>query len=374
MVRFALKTLLADRGKLLTALVGVIFSLVLVNVQGGLFLGLIRKSSLIVDNCEADIWVGHRGLENADFAEDIPEVWLNRIRGLPEIDKADPFICEPGIMSLPNGGYQDVWIIGCDESSLMGGPWSFSEGGLADLRRPNGITIERVERWKLGFPEVGDVVEISNARAKVVAITEGIVGFLHNPYVFTTIDSARSYTRIRDGFCSYFLIKVREGADVQALAERIREMLPDTDVYTSSELAWISHNYWMIRTGIGISFGTATILGLLVGLVMVAQSLYALALDHLHDFATLKAIGAEDGHVYQILITQALIIAVVGIILGVGVVSFLKTVASSPYAPIIIPGWLQGAGIAMVMGICLFACVLPFRRIRSADPATALQG
>ena len=63
----ALKTLLADRGKLLTALVGVIFSVVLVNVQGGLYLGLTRKAGMLVDYGGAYIWVGHRKMNNVDY-------------------------------------------------------------------------------------------------------------------------------------------------------------------------------------------------------------------------------------------------------------------------------------------------------------------
>jgi hypothetical protein len=60
----AIRTLIADRGKLLTALVGVVFSVVLMNVQGGLFVGLIRKAGLLVDGGEADIWVGHKHMHN----------------------------------------------------------------------------------------------------------------------------------------------------------------------------------------------------------------------------------------------------------------------------------------------------------------------
>ncbi len=68
----ALKTLVSDRGKLLTALVGVVFSIVLVNVQGGLFVGLIRKAGLLVDHGEADIWVGHKWMHNVDFPARCP--------------------------------------------------------------------------------------------------------------------------------------------------------------------------------------------------------------------------------------------------------------------------------------------------------------
>ena len=74
----SIKTLIADRGKLLTALVGVMFSIVLVNVQGGLFFGLIRKASLLVDQGNADIWVGHKKMNNVDFPQEVPRRWVQR--------------------------------------------------------------------------------------------------------------------------------------------------------------------------------------------------------------------------------------------------------------------------------------------------------
>ncbi len=64
MLSFAFKTLLADRRKLLLAVVGVVFSLVLLNMQGGMFIGMIRKSTLLIDFGKADVWVGHRGVQN----------------------------------------------------------------------------------------------------------------------------------------------------------------------------------------------------------------------------------------------------------------------------------------------------------------------
>ncbi|MBN1911253.1 MAG: ABC transporter permease, partial [Pirellulales bacterium] len=85
----ALRTLMADRGKLLTALVGVVFSIVLVNVQGGLFLGLIRKASLLVEHGEADVWVGHKNMHNVDFPRDIPRRWVNRVRAVPGVRRAE---------------------------------------------------------------------------------------------------------------------------------------------------------------------------------------------------------------------------------------------------------------------------------------------
>ncbi len=74
----AVKAMLADRGKLLTSLLGVAFSVVLVNLQGGLLLGMIQKASLLVDYGQADVWVGHQHMTNVDMGTFIPERWVHR--------------------------------------------------------------------------------------------------------------------------------------------------------------------------------------------------------------------------------------------------------------------------------------------------------
>jgi putative ABC transport system permease protein len=354
-------------------LVGVVFSLVLVNVQGGLFLGLIRKASVLVDHCGADIWIGHRGVETVEFAKEIPEAWIYRVRSMDGVERASAYVVGKGIMTLPSGDFEDVWVIGADPATMLGSAWTFAEGSRDDLLLPSAVSIEKQEAWKLGYPKVGDVVEINDARARVAAITDGIVGFVAAPYVFSTLDAARTFSEVRDGYCSYFLISAKPGVSLAELKSRIAQRLPDADVFLREEIAGRSREYWMLRTGIGVSFGTSTILGLLVGLVMVAQSLYALALDHLTDYATLKAIGAEDKHVYQVLFLQALAVAGAGVALGMAIVEIIRRVGSTPYAPILIPGWLTAASIALVVGICIAACLLPFRRIRDVDPVVVLQ-
>ncbi len=371
---FALKTLLNNRGKLITALTGVIFSLVLVNIQGGLYFGLIHKASLLVDYCEADIWVGRHQVENVDLAHDIPVEWINRIRGIPGVQDAVPYIVGSGVASLPNGGFEPVWVIGTDPASRMGGAWNVVEGGEKYLFRPDSITIERLDARKLGYVQTNDVIEINGRRAKVTGFTEGVMGFMTTPYIFTSLDSAHTYSGIREGYCSYFLVKVDDGADIDLLSDQIQELVPSVNVYTSSEFSQLSRDYWMHRTGIGISFGMATVLGLLVGLLMVAQSLYALALDHVADYATLKAIGAENGQILRVVVLQALVIAAIGIAIGSVIVWVAETNFSTPLAPIDIPPLLRLAGAGLVVGICLVASILPFQRLRRIDPAIVLQG
>jgi len=374
MVSFALKTLHSDRGKLLIALAGIVFSLILVNVQGGLYFGLIRKASLLTDHCGADVWVAHRFVENADFAHDIPEIRLNRIRGLPGVKEAEPYIVGKGMATLPSGGYEDVWVIGFDPKTMLGAGWHFAEGSQSDLLRPDAVSVDVLDAHKLGFPQTGDVLEVNRRRARVVAKTRGMLGFVTTPYLLTTIDTARRLCGTPDGYCSYFLVRAEPDTDLQQLSAAIGKQLPEMDVYTSDGLGKLSQEYWLGRTGIGISFGASTLLGLFVGLLMVAQSLYASALDHLTDYATLKAIGADGRQLAIVVVSQALLIALVGSVIGVALVLLIQLYFSSAIAPIEIPTQLLGGGIVLVFGISVVATLLPLLRIRSVDPAIVLQG
>ena len=148
----ALKTLVADRGKLATALVGVVFSVVLVNVQGGLFLGLLGKVSLLVDFSQADIWVGHKLIHNVDFPQDIPRRWAYRLRTIPGVELADPYIIGYSNMTLPSGGFEGLVIVGCDRRSLLGNAWSIAEGNAGDVRRGESVIVDQFEDQKLESP------------------------------------------------------------------------------------------------------------------------------------------------------------------------------------------------------------------------------
>ena len=138
----AIKTLVADRGKLLTALVGVVFSVVLVNVQGGLFFGLIRKASLLVDQGDADIWVGHKNMNNVDFPQDVPRRFVERIRSIDGVKRAEPYLVGHSVMTLPDGGFEYVLVVGCDPATLLGAAMPGLGSRADDLRRADGIVVD----------------------------------------------------------------------------------------------------------------------------------------------------------------------------------------------------------------------------------------
>ena len=201
----------------------------------------------------------------------------------------------------------------------------------------------------------------------------GIMGFLVAPYVFTTYERAADYLGKSPELCSYYLVQLEPGADLAAVCDRIGNRVPELDAFPRNVYSRISINFWMTRTGLGISFGAATLLGLLVGMVMVAQTLYALVLDRLGEFGTLKAIGATERQVYSILLVQALVMAMVGSLIGIALVGGIQHFYSTPRAPIVIPYWLSLGSCVLVLAICLISSLLPYQRIRKVDPLMVLQ-
>jgi putative ABC transport system permease protein len=129
----------------------------------------------------------------------------------------------------------------------------------------------------------------------------------------------------------------------------------------------------MKRTGLGISFGAATALGLFVGLIIVAQTLYASVLDRVVDFGALKAIGAKESQVRGVILQQAMSLAIVGSMLGLVCVLFVQRLIRTPQAPITIPWYISLGSCFMVTAVCLVASLLPYWRVRSVDPAMVLQ-
>lgn len=368
----AVKMLTAQRGKLLTALVGVVFSIVLVNVQGGLFVGLIRKAGLLVDQGDADIWIGHKRMNNVDFPHDIPRSWGQRIRSVAGVAQAEPYLVGHAVMTLPSGGFEQVLVVGSDPASRLGLA-AQARAAPDALRQPDAVMVDRLDAHKIDDPQLGDLREIGGRRARITGFTEGVLGFLVTPYVFTTLERATEYLHRPTGRVSYFLVKVAPGADVQRVCQQISQRLPDAEVYPSDHYANISIAYWLQRTGIGISFGAATALGLVVGLVIVAQTLYASVLDRLAEFGALKAIGARDGQILGLILNQALVLAAVGSAVGLAVAALLQQTCSSPRAPIAIPWQIAAGSCLLVSVICVVAAVAPYLRVRRIDPAMVLQ-
>lgn len=372
----AIKAMLGDRVKLATTLLGVAFAVVLINLQAGLLLGLLRKTALLVNHGEADIWVGHRNMTNIDIVAPIPERWIHRLRTVKGVQRVEPYLIMFSPMRMPDGRLEEVMVVGSDSASLLGNAWVMQDGRADAIREPDAILVDSNDLDRLGSPKLGDVREINGRRARIVGTTRGVVGFSMNPYVFTTLERARaSYVSgIPSGYCSYFLVKLQPGADRAAVLAQIRERVPDLAAHDKDSFAQTCMVYWLTRTGIGISFGLAAVLGLLVGLAVVAQTLHAAVIERLKEFATLKALGADERCVARFLIAQAAAAAGIGSVIGLVAAVLIGCTFTSARAPVVLTWWGAVLSVVLVSAVCGLAAWLPYRRLRRLDPASVLRG
>jgi putative ABC transport system permease protein len=296
----------------------------------------------------------------------------DRIRSIEGVRNAEPYLVGHSVMSLPDGGFEYVLVVGCDPATLLGATMPGMES-VEDLRRADAIVIDEYDADKLGNPRIGDIREVGRQRARVVGYTQGVLGFLVTPYVFTTIDRAAEFLKRKSDLASYFLVQLEDGASPAEVCRRIHQRIPDLEAFTRQQYAGTTIAYWLQRTGLGISFGAATALGLVVGLVIVAQTLYASVLDRIAEFGALKAIGAQEWQIRSLILRQALSLAVVGSAIGLLCVLLAQAVLSTPRAPISIPWYLSFGSCVVVTAVCLVASLLPYYRVRAIDPAMVLQ-
>jgi putative ABC transport system permease protein len=139
-------------------------------------------------------------------------------------------------------------------------------------------------------------------------------------------------------------------------------------VYTRAEWASRSRGYWLKSTGLGFTMFLTVFLGCLVGLVVVAQTLYTQTMEHLREFGTVKAIGGSNADIYRILARQAGIAAVVGFVLGaVPSLGVRSLVARVGLQVILTPGFGALVFVGTVL-MCLLAAMISFRKVAAIDP------
>src|SRR5690348_7039614 len=192
----ALRNMVHDRVRLIVTLVGIVFAVVLIGVQLGLFIGFARTTSSLIDHAGADLWVMAPNTRNVDQAAAISERKMYQALAVPGVRDAAKLITEFTLFKRPDGGDETVIVVGFDTAKGMGAPWQIVAGDVRNLDYPGTVMIDERYREKLGIDHLGQVVEIGGRRAQVVGFTRGIRSFTQSPYVFASLRSALDYSRL----------------------------------------------------------------------------------------------------------------------------------------------------------------------------------
>src|SRR5260370_40426780 len=122
--------------------------------------------------------------------------------------------------------------------------------------------------------------------------------------------------RLRPEETMLILVRLQQNASVPAVQKGLKIRLPNVDVWTREEFARQARFYWISKTGAGGAILMAALLGFLVGLAVASQAIYATTMENIEEFATLKALGASHAFIMRVIITQAFICGIGGLLLG----------------------------------------------------------
>jgi putative ABC transport system permease protein len=370
----AQRNLFHDKIRLIVTLTGIVFAVVLIVVELGLFVGFTSTTSGLVDHSNADLWVTSKHVPYVELGVPYSERKLYQVRAVPGVAEAQKSITHWVQWKRPDGRDESIQIVGLNPDSMMGRPWNLVEGSVEDLKHPDGIIMDEIYKEKLGVHHVGEVFEISGRRARIVGFTRGIRSFTTSPYVFTTFKRAQEYARIPDDQTIFVLVKVAPGANAEQVRQGILNSVENVEVFTSHEFSRMTQIYWMFTTGAGVAVLLAALLGLVVGFVVVAQTIYATTMDHLREYGTLKAMGAPNSYVYKVIIKQAAMSAVMGYVLGMIVSAFVVKASQSGGAAILLPLPMAIGMFFLTLAMCVGAALVSISKVTSLDPAMVFKG
>src|SRR6516162_3969117 len=370
----AQRNLFHDKVRLTVTLTGIVFSVVLIVVQLGLFLGFMTATSNLIDHSGADLWITSKNVPYVEQGVAFSERKLNQVRAVQGVADAQKIIAHWTQWKRHDGGQESVQIVGINVDDPIERPWNLVEGNVADLKFPDAVILDELYKQKLGVSHVGEVFEIGGHRARVVGFTRGIRSFTTSPYVFTTFKNAQNFANIPEDQTMFILVKLAPGANLEQVRHDLLANVKDVEVFKTAEFSRMTTFYWMFTTGAGVAVLIAAVLGLVVGFVVVAQTIYATTVDHIREYGTLKAMGAPNSYVYKVIMKQAAIAAVMGYVLGMIVSVFVVHGSQKGGAAILMPPSMAVGMFFLTLLMCVGAALVSINKVTRIDPAMVFKG
>jgi putative ABC transport system permease protein len=227
-----------------------------------------------------------------------------------------------------------------------------------------------VEYFKQGKPVE---TEVDNRRVRVEGLfTLGASFGADGNLVTSDLNFLRIFaTRRARGLIDIGVVKLEPGTDVKAVVDKMRATLPqDVKIFSKQEFADFEKKYWHESTSIGFIFTLGASMGFIVGIVIVYQILYTDVTDHLPEYATLKAMGYKDIYFLGVVFQEALILAILGYLPGLGVSVVLYSLGRSATS---LPMYMTLTKVITVFVMTVIMCsvsgAIAVRKLQAADPA-----
>jgi putative ABC transport system permease protein len=373
-LRIGFKLLVNDKTKFYALLMGITFAVFLMMQMTAMFAGILNRAYSTVTNIGASMWVMDPGVNTPTSAIPMPNYVLDAVRSMDGVSYAVPIFVGGTLAKLNNGIYQSVTVVGLDDSSLFGRP-QLLEGNIKDIYADNTfIVVKDAEFRKLGNPKIGTSFELNDHRATIVGIARVASNGLNGvPTLYTTYNRAKEYLPTTRFTISYILVQPKNVSAVATIKAQVAKL--GYVALTKEKFNKATADYYTYKTGVGVNILMMTVISFIVGLSISGQTFYTFILENLEKFGALKAIGCKNRELVYMILFMAIVTALIGYGLGVGLVTLMIFIArSNPnYAAMTTFGNLLLA-FGMVLVIAAISSYIGIRKVLKIEPFDIFRG
>ena len=355
------KNLVHDPLRFAIAVAGIGFSAFLMTVQSDLLFGFTEAASRIIDATDGAIWIMPRGVPCFDYATHMPAAIRERAHGVPGVAAVGKVAAGFTAIQRADGLSQVVLLIGIEDS--VAGRLPTGPRGQRNL-----AIVDVTDAQRLGAAQLPADIEIAAKRARIETHATGFASFLGSPYLFTAYQDALEYLSVPSGKTMFVIVKLAPGADASQTRDLLQTRFPEFDVWEKADFSRRARLFWLVQTGAGGALSLAAVLGFVIGLAVVSQTMYAATMEHLDEFATLKALGASNWTVRRMVIGQSFLCGIVGAAVGFLAVPPAVTLASSVITWIVSPLWMYALVGGALTVLCAAAALLAVQPAISIEP------
>ncbi|MEH2144510.1 ABC transporter permease DevC [Nostoc sp.] len=367
-----------EKTRLAVALAGIAFADILMFMQLGFRDALYYSNVRFHSSLQGDIVLINSQSSAVLAMRSFSQRRLYKALDLPAVQSVHPIYLDYTVWKNPvTGRPRSILIFGMNpENNLLNLPGV--QDNLDKLKLPDVVLFDRSSRVEYGpiaaNYEQGKTViaEVRRRRIKVGGLfTLGASFGADGNLITSDINFLRIFSNRQPGLIDIGLIRLKPGADIKVVVQELQNYLPnEVNVLTKQEFIDFERNYWANSTAIGFIFTLGTVMGFIVGTVIVYQILYTEVADHLAEYATLKAIGYTQNYLLTVILQEALLLAVLGYFPGIIFALFMyKTAREATLLPVFMSFDRAVMVLILTMIMCIISGAIAVRKLRSADPA-----
>ncbi|MEL7242395.1 MAG: ABC transporter permease DevC [Cyanobacteria bacterium J06573_2] len=369
-----------QKGRLLVALSGVAFADLLMLMQLGFRSALFNSATVLHESLRADIVLLSPQAMNLQDLSTFTRRRLFQAMDVPGVANAEPIYNSLVTWKNPQTRKKtQVMIIGFNPDKPAFNLPEVNQN-IDSIKLPDTILFDEATRG-----EYGEVIEQIKQGQTVKTEIKGRTVTVDNLFKVgasfaadgTLMTSDQNFLRLfpnqDSGSVNLGLIRLEPGYEAEEVAEEIKYHLRNADdikVLTKEEFIAFEKAYWQSNTPIGFIFALGTMMGFIVGVIIVYQVLSTDVNAHIKEYATFKAMGYKNLFLLSVVFEEAIILAILGFIPGAlistGLYALTRNATNLPLYMTVARA-IQVQVMTIIM--CMISGAVATRKVQSADPA-----